>query len=326
MERSEQSRAIEKLVRDLAPLMPYLADKAVIEVMRNPNQEVWIDSLSEGRKVVGVLETKRATAIIYNVAGLMNRVISSDHPFLEADFPEERGLFGERFNAQMPPVVLGPAFNIRKKARKVFSLDDYVDTGRITQGRAARIKAWIKARKNIVVAGRPNSGKTTVTNALIHEVTRLDPNERLIILEDVPELQCAGRNVLRCLSQPRVPMSRLLLSSLRASPDRILVGELRGVEAYDMLQAWNVGCSGGIGTLHANGVEATLQRIMDLCHQGGQSAPISLMLQTIDAILYVERIGNQGGVISDLALVKGYERGQFIVEKVNEEGELIEQD
>jgi P-type conjugative transfer ATPase TrbB len=312
-----ETRVIEKLVRDMGDLIPYLHDEAIQEVMLNSNGELWVESSRQGMRQAGLFDSQRATAIIHGMAGLMGKVVSNQQPLLEVEFPMQGGLKGERFTAQLPPVVLRPSFTIRKKSKRIYTLADYVATGRLSIHHLAVIQEWIKTRKNILVAGSPGSGKTTVINALIEAVVALNPNERLVLLEDVPELQCSGHNQLSLFTSPQVSMRDLLYTAVRSRPDRIVVGEVRGAEALDLLKAWNIGCLGGMGTLHANGTKEATQRLMDLTVEGGLvHPPINLIRQTVQAILFVDRKGNQNGFITDLAVVTDYVGGQFKVDPI----------
>lgn len=315
----DKIRITEKLVKDMECLFPYLQDDDITEIMLNPNSELWVDSLSHGSLSVASIDSRKAQTIIYSLAGLMGRIITPEDPFLEIDLPNDMGLQGERISALMPPVVSKPTFTIRKRSKHLFSLNDYVKSKRLSTENAVIIKSWLRERKNILVAGSPGSGKTTVTNSLIHEVCQENPNERFIILEDVPELKCSGKNQVPCLTSPHVSLGRLLISATRSKPSRILVGEVRSKEAYDMLLAWNIGCLGGIGTIHANGVRAALRRIIDLCYLAGHlTPPIDLICETVHAIIFVERRGTQSGFITDMALVNGYRNGEFDLLTMNQ--------
>jgi type IV secretion system protein VirB11 len=224
---------------------------------------------------------------------------------------------GERFTAQIPPIVSAPSFTIRKKSEVIFKLEDYVATNRLTENQAKKLKDLIRNRKNILVSGGPGSGKTTVTNALVIEAVEYDKNQRFLILEDLPELQCEAQNKVAMLTSDDVNMTGLLRAAMRMRPDRILIGEVRGREALDMLKAWNTGCPGGICTVHANGASEAIQRILDLAMEAGLIVPpIQLVSQTIDAIVSVTRKGNQKGFIHEILALGEYKNEKFIFEKL----------
>jgi type IV secretion system protein VirB11 len=176
-----------------------------------------------------------------------------------------------------------------------------------------RLSTFLGARKNIVICGGPGSGKTTVTNALIAEAVSLDDTQRFMVLEDLPELQCRASNTVSLLTSREVRMTDLVRTAMRMRPDRILVGEVRGAEALDLLKAWNTGCPGGLCTVHANGVSEAIQRLLDLSMEVGLSVPPkSLVAQTVDVIVFVERRGSQKGFIKEVVHVEGLKDGEFI--------------
>jgi type IV secretion system protein VirB11 len=167
------------------------------------------------------------------------------------------------------------------------------------------------------VCGGPGSGKTTFTNALISESVSCDPSQRFIILEDTPELQCTAPNKVSLLTSESVSMTTLLRTAMRMRPDRILVGEVRGSEALDMLKAWNTGCPGGLCTVHANGCEEAVQRISDLAIEAGLShPPLSLIRHTIDVVVFVTKMGSSKGFISDICVLKDIHHEKFVFEKL----------
>jgi type IV secretion system protein VirB11 len=199
----------------------------------------------------------------------------------------------------------------------IFTIEDYVASGRLTAKQAEILKNLICNRKNILICGGPGSGKTTVTNALIIEAVKHDENERFLILEDLPELQCRAPNKVAMLTSDTVSMRGLLRLAMRMRPDRILIGEVRGAEALDMLKAWNTGCPGGICTVHANGAEEAIQRILDLSMEAGLTIPPKdLVFHTIDAIVSVQRAGHQKGFIQEILSLGEYKNGKFIFNKL----------
>jgi type IV secretion system protein VirB11 len=309
-----KSRLYKKLYDDLGEeIISYLKNSDVNEIMLNPDGMLWVDKSSIGQINVGVVSQDRASSIINTVAGIHNLVVSYANPRIKGDLPRYREMNGERFTGTISPVVSSPAFNIRKKSEVIYTLTDYVDTDRMTSAQANLLTDLVSARKNILVCGGPGSGKTTVTNALIVEAVKCDTNQRFVILEDLPELQCSAPNKLPMLTTENISMTVLLREAMRRRPDRILIGEVIGAEALDMLKAWNTGCPGGICTVHANGTEEAVQRILDLAMESGLvNPPINLVLQTIDAIVFVIRQKNQKGFVKEITLLEGYENGKFI--------------
>lgn len=311
-------RLYEKLYIDLgAEIITFLEDNDVNEIMLNPDGKLWVDKNSKGQSCVGNINKTRIFSIMNSVAGIHNFVVSQHSPRLEAELPFYRAMKGERFTGQIPPIVSAPCFTIRKKTEIIFTLADYVTTNRMTEIQALIIRKLIAKRKNILVCGGPGSGKTTVTNALITEAVKLDENQRFLILEDLPELQCTAQNKVALLTSQDVDMTGLLKAAMRMRPDRILIGEVRGKEALDMLKAWNTGCPGGFCTLHANGAEETIQRILDLAMEAGLAVPPKkLVLHTVDTIISVIRRGNQKGFIHEIVTLLEDKNENFKFNKI----------
>lgn len=313
-------RLYEKLHRVLGgKIVRWLQDKTVNEIMLNPDGSLWIDRHRDGQMHVGNLTKAQGYSILAAVAGIHEVVVSPDNPCVEATLPNYCEMQGERFTGQMPPIVRAPCFTIRKKSELIFTLDDYVKTGRLTLTQSHMLSELVSARKNILVCGGPGSGKTTVTNALIAAAVKQNGQQRFLLLEDTPELQCRAPNKIDMLTRltSHITMTDLLRLGMRMRPDRILIGEVRGAEALDMLKAWNTGCPGGICTVHANGAEEAVQRILDLALEAGiKTPPISLVLHTIDAIVSVVRKNNEKGFINEIVALKGYAHGQFSFEKI----------
>lgn len=313
-----QQRLFSKLHQDLgSEIISFLSDKDINEVMLNPDGSLWVDSVKEGVIQQGRISSIHAHAILNCVAGIQGVVISEQNPRLEAELPYYRELRGERFTGQIPPIVSNPCFTIRKKSEMIFTLDDYYLTERLTEEQCIVLKDLVAARKNILVCGGPGSGKTTFTNALISEIVRCDPSQRIIILEDTPELQCTAPNMVSMVTSENAPMTSLLRTAMRMRGDRIFVGEVRGAEALDMLKAWNTGCPGGVCTVHANGCVEAIQRILDLAVEAGLShPPISLVRHTIDAVVFVTKMSSHKGFVSEICKVGELNNEKFTLTKL----------
>jgi P-type conjugative transfer ATPase TrbB len=311
-------RLFEKLYHDLGnKITCLLADKNVNEIMVNPDGKLWIDSSIQGLTQQGELSNTESIAIIDGIAGIHNLVVNHHSPSLEAELPFYKSMRGERFTGQIHPIVTGPSFSIRKKSEIIYTLEDYVETKRLTETQLVILRELIKERKNILVCGGPGSGKTTVTNALIKEAVKNNQNQRFIILEDLPELQCTAPNKVSMLTSVDVNMTALLRAAMRMRPDRILIGEVRGGEALDMLKAWNTGCPGGICTVHANGAVEAVQRITDLAMEAGLTVPpIKLISHTVDAIISVIRKENEKGFIKEILSLGEYRNDTFQCKKM----------
>ena len=274
-----------------AAIRAALADADVIEVMANPDGSVRLDRLSSGREDTGQqLAAAERERIVRLVASHMRREAHGEAPVVSAELPLHAGGGGERFEGILPPVSEAPCFSIRKPASKVHTLADYVAAGIMTAEAARLLSLAVAGRKNILVAGGTSSGKTTLANALLAELGARD--ERVILIEDTRELQCSARDqVALRTSPPHTTMADLVRSTLRLRPDRIVIGEVRGGEALDMLKAWNTGHPGGIATVHANGARAALHRLEQLVQEAAASVPARLIAEAIDLVAFLDGRG-----------------------------------
>ena len=264
-----------------------LADPTVIEVMVNPDGKLWIERATVGRLDTGErIGTAEAERIIRLVAAHVRREVTDKTPIVSAELPET----GERFEGVMPPVSPAPCFAVRKPADVLYRLGDYV-AARIMSVRQAEVLAnAVRERKNILVVGGTSSGKTTLVNALLAEIA--DLGERVVILEDTRELKCAADDCVALRTKPGVAtLADLVRSTLRLRPDRIIVGEVRGPEALDMLKAWNTGHPGGITTVHANSAQAGLYRLEQLVQEAVVTVPRDLIVQAIDLVVFIDGRG-----------------------------------
>ncbi|MCH4891498.1 MAG: P-type conjugative transfer ATPase TrbB [Proteobacteria bacterium SG_bin5] len=264
-----------------------LADPAVIEIMVNPDGALRLDRLGEGRTDTGTrYDPAQVERIIRLVASHARTEVHAASPIVSAELPPHGEGAGERFEGVLPPVSLAPCFSIRKPAAKIYTLLDYVMDGIMPADTARLLSLAVVERKNILVAGGTSSGKTTLANALLAEMAHLD--ERVILIEDTRELQCAASDVVALRTRPGVVgMADLVRSTLRLRPDRIIVGEVRGAEALDMLKAWNTGHPGGIATVHANSAVSALYRLEQLVQETVVTVPRRLIAEAIDVIVFI---------------------------------------
>jgi len=286
-----------------------LADPFVIEIMVNPDGVLRLDRLGQGRiETSARLEAAEAERIVRLVASHVRAEVHADAPIISAELPiYEDGSGGERFEGLLPPVALAPCFAIRKPAARIHRLADYVADGIMRAEVAVALANAVVARRNILVAGGTSSGKTTLANALLAEVAYLD--ERVILIEDTRELQCAAPDTVALRTKPgAVTMADLVRSTLRLRPDRIIVGEVRGGEALDMLKAWNTGHPGGIATVHANSARSALYRIEQLVAESVVTVPRRLIAEAIDMVVFISGRGT-GRRIETVAEVGGLDAG-----------------
>ena len=291
-----------------------LADPAVIEVMVNPDGALRLDRLGEGCSDTGLrLEPAEVERIIRLVASHVRTEVHAGAPILSAELPPRvDGAAGERFEGLLPPVALNPCFTIRKPAARILTLADYVADRILLPAQADILRQAVVERRNILVVGGTSSGKTTLANALLAEMA--DLGERVILLEDTRELQCAAPDCLGLRTRPGVvTLADLVRSTLRLRPDRIIVGEVRGAEALDMLKAWNTGHPGGISTLHANTARAALYRLEQLIQEAVVTVPRRLIAEAVDLLVFIRGRG-QGRRIETIAEVTGLDvHGDYAV-------------
>jgi P-type conjugative transfer ATPase TrbB len=270
-----------------------LADPRVIEIMVNPDGALRVDILGEGRVDTDVkLDAPQVERIIRLVASHVRSEVHGDKPIVSAELPPLGSGAGERFEGILPPVSTAPCFSIRKPAARIYTLMDYVTDGIMSAEAARLLSLAVVDRRNILVAGGTSSGKTTLANALLAEMAHLD--ERVILIEDTRELQSPARDTVALRTRPgAVTMGDLVRSTLRLRPDRIIVGEVRGGEALDMLKAWNTGHPGGIATVHANSATSALYRIEQLIQEAVVTVPRRLVAEAIDMIVFIAGRGTE---------------------------------
>jgi P-type conjugative transfer ATPase TrbB len=286
----------------LGPIVAkWLDDPNVAEVMLNPDGRLWLDRLDGGLSPTSArMSPGDAERVIRLTAHHMGEEVHHGHPRLSAELPGA----GERFEGLLPPIATAPVFSIRKPARRVFSLPDYVRAGVLREGEAALLRDAVAARRTILVAGPTSSGKTTLVNALLAEMARTE--DRVVILEDVRELQCAAPNVVALRTCEGAALADLVRSSLRLRPDRIVVGEVRGREALDLLKAWGTGHPGGVGTIHGGSAMGALLRLEQLIQEAVVTVPRALIAESVDLVAVLGGRGDRRRLV-ELAWVEGLE-------------------
>ncbi len=261
-----------------------LEDASVIEILVNPDGALWIERCGTGKaREDQMIRPADAERIIRLVASHIGYDCGGDHPIVSAELPGT----GERFEGVLPPVAPGPAFAIRKPAGRVIDLEAYIADGVLSGAHGLVLRSAIAERRNIVIAGGTSSGKTTLANALLAEIAGCD--ERIVILEDTRELQCAAHDLVALRTSATVNLESLVRSTMRLRPDRIIVGEVRGGEALDLLKAWNTGHPGGIATVHANSAQSALTRIEQLIGERTSQIPRQLIADAVDLVVFIAR-------------------------------------
>ena len=287
----------------------------VIEIMVNPDGALRVDLLGEGRVDTGVrIPAEQVERIIRLVASQAQT--ETPRPIVSAELPSYGEGAGERFEGILPPVATAPCFAIRKPAARVYTLLDYVTDGMMSAEAARLLSLAVVDRRTILIAGGTSSGKTTLANALLAEMAHLD--ERVILIEDTRELHCAAPDTVALRTRPGtamagVTMADLVRSTLRLRPDRIIVGEVRGREALDMLKAWNTGHPGGIATVHANSAVSALYRIEQLVQEAVVTVPRRLIAEAIDIVVFIAGRGLARRVETIVRVTGGDPDGAYAV-------------
>jgi type IV secretion system protein VirB11 len=300
----EQAKRLrEKLARELGEtIVGALAAPNVVEIMLNADGILWFDVLGEGLRDTGVrMSALQAENLLRTIAAALDVVVNADQPILEGTLPFD----GSRFAGVLPPVSNRPVFAIRKRAGLIFTLDDYVAAGTCDARSAEAIRQGVARRENILIVGSTGSGKTTLANAILNEISTQHGDERIVIIEDTVELQCSAPNHVALKASETADMTRLLRTTLRLRPDRIVVGEVRGAEALALLKAWNTGHPGGLATVHANSAVAGLVRLEQLIGEANVPPQPQLIAEAVDLLVSIGRTPH-GRRIQEIVRVDGY--------------------
>ena len=305
--KEAEQRIGEKIRRELGPAVcEALQQSDVVEILLNADGRLWVERLGQPMTPIGRMNPSQAESLMATVAATLHTTITRENPILECELP----LDGSRFEALIPPVVAAPVFTIRRRASQVFRLSDYVAAGIMTQEHHQALSQAVNSRQNILVVGGTGSGKTTLANALIAEIVDLAPTDRLAIIEDTAEIQCAAENAVLLRATDTVDMLRLLKATMRLRPDRILVGEVRGPEALSLLKAWNTGHPGGVATIHANSARAGLTRLEQLIAEATQAPMQTLIAEAVNLVVYMARTPT-GRRVEQILSVEAFEGPEY---------------
>jgi len=304
-------------VTGFGPIQPFLDDPEITEVMVNGPKKVYIEKNGRLERTKVVFEDDdHVLKIIDRIVSPLGRHIDADSPMVDARLPD-----GSRVNAIVPPCAIdGPSLTIRKFRKEKLSIAQLVESGSLTQNMADFLRACVLGRLNIIISGGTGSGKTTFLNVLSGFIPE---EERIVTIEDAAELQLRQEHVVRLETKlpgveghGAVSIRELVRNSLRMRPDRIVIGECRGGEALDMLQAMNTGHDGSLTTIHANHPRDTLSRLETLVLMAGMDLPLKIVRQQIssavDVIVQMSRLRDGGRKITAVTEVAGME-GEVIV-------------
>jgi len=322
MQQSDtKDRLIVKIKREIGTTcLKALENPNVIEIMLNSDGTLWVEELGKPIEQVGTMEESKAKALLGTIASYLHTTITAENPILECELPID----GSRFEGLLPPIVSRPTFTIRKKASKIFTLEEYYHQKILTKENYQLIKQAIynpndkeQTKKNILIVGGTGSGKTTLANAIIDGIVKQTPEDRVVIIEDTAEIQCAAKNNVILRTSNEITMLTLLRATMRLRPDRILVGEVRGAEALDLLKSWNTGHSGGIATVHANSARAGLIRLEQLIAEATHAPMQTLISEAINIIIFIKKT-TKGRMVKEVIEVTGYDKSKedYIIKKV----------
>lgn len=311
---SNVSTSLDRRTRMLRTAMgPVIAsaleDPDVVEIMLNPDGKLWVDRLSSGRAPLGAaLSQGDGERIIRLVAAHVGAEVHRGQPLLTAELPET----GERFEGILPPAAPGPAFALRKRAVGVIPLARYVDDGMMSRAQGEFLCQAVRERQNILIAGGTSTGKTTLANALLAEIAAT--GDRVLVLEDTVELQCVAPDHVPLRTRAGiVSMTELVRSSMRLRPDRVVVGEVRGGEALDLVKVWGTGHPGGIATIHAGSALGALLRLEQLILEVAVHPPRALIAEAVNIVIYLAGRG-QRRRIEMIARVIGFDDAGYRLE------------
>ena len=305
----------DRIVRELHALpAKHLFDDATVELMLNPDGSVWVEKQGLEPTHIHDMSALDAKKLFGSIAHSFGKIVNEVNPILEGallplrerNAADAKVLYNCRFEGLHPPVVDAPAFAIRKRATKVFDLPSYVNSGALQSAHYQLLREACANHQNILVIGGTGSGKTTFTNAILKEISLISPDDRIISLEDTAELQIEGKNNASLYTTKTVDMRDLLKATMRLRPDRIVVGEVRGGEALDLLKAWNTGHSGGVCTLHANSATAGLTRLEQLCAEAGAYNQRTLIGEAVHYAVFISKT-IKGRKIEEVVKIHGYD-------------------
>ena len=324
--RNTRTRLLEWIISDIlgyGPIEPLLQDPTITEVMCNGPHKIYIERNGLIEKTNVVFENDaHLMRIIHRIVSPLGRRVDESQPLVDARLPS-----GYRVNATIPPLSLsGPLLTIRKFAATPYTAQDLIANGTMTQGLVNFVRACSEARINMIISGGTGSGKTTLLNV----VSQFIPNrERIITIEDTAELQLKQEHILRLEYKPpnvegkgEITIRQLVINALRMRPDRIIVGEARGAEALDMLQAMNTGHDGSLTTIHSNSPRDTLRRIETMVLMAGMELPLKAIREqvasAIDLVIHMERMRDGTRKVVHVTEVQGMEGDSIVMQDLFE--------
>jgi pilus assembly protein CpaF len=322
--RVERARLFEQVMADilgLGPIEPLLHDETVTEIMVNGPRTIYVERHGKIEKTGLTFDNdEHLMRIIERIVAPLGRRVDESSPMVDARLPD-----GSRVNVTIPPISLnGPVVTIRKFSKIPYTAEDLKAFGTVTPEFITLAAACVEARLNIIISGGTGSGKTTLLNVLSAYIPH---NERIVTIEDAAELQLKQEHVVTLEARPaniegkgHVSIRDLLINALRMRPDRIVVGETRGGEALDMLQAMNTGHDGSLCTLHANNARDALRRLETMVLMAGMDLPLRAIREQVasalDCIIQLERLRDGSRRVTQVAEVQGMEGDVIVMQDV----------
>ena len=322
LERGHIFNLIQNEIMGYGPITPLLQDNAITEIMVNAPNEIYveIDGKIAKDETVSFINDKHIIRTIQRIVQPLGRTIDAANPMVDARLRD-----GSRLNAVIPPLSLkGPVLTIRKFNKKLESIDDLLRGGSLTVNMARFLEAAVQAKLNIIISGGTGTGKTTLLNILSGF---LGEDERIITIEDAAELKLHQKHVIsletRLINyegEGEVTIRDLVRNSLRMRPDRIIVGEVRGKEAFDMMQAMNTGHEGSLTTLHANNSIDTINRLETMILMNEMEIPVSAVrgyiANAIDLIVQIDRLSDGKRKITSISEIDGMKDGEIVLKEI----------
>ncbi|MEG2457895.1 MAG: CpaF family protein [Bacilli bacterium] len=322
LERSHIFHLIDNEINGYGPITELLSDKNITEIMVNAPNEVYIEIDGQLMKddTISFINDEHIIRTIQRMIQPLGRTIDASNPMVDSRLKD-----GSRINAVIPPLSIGgPVVTIRKFKTSIETIDDLLRIGTMTPFMARFLESCVQAKLNIIVAGGTGSGKTTLLNVLS---SFIGDHERIITIEDAAELRLQQQHVIsletRVMnydSEGEITIRDLVKNSLRMRPDRIIVGEVRGKEAFDMLQAMNTGHDGSLSTLHANGPIDALNRLETMILMAGLDIPIKAVREyisnAIDIVIDIERLADGRRKVASISEVTGMKDGDIVLKDI----------
>ena len=318
-EKVQIAQQVYSSIRGFGILDSIISDDAITEIMINGPDEIFIEKAGKLHKINERFESqKRLEDIIQRIVGLAGREVNQSNPICDTRLPD-----GSRVNVVLPPVALcGPTMTIRKFSKTPMTIGKLIQYGSITEEIAQKLEILVRSKYNIFISGGTGSGKTTFLNALSNYIPK---DERVITIEDSAELQITGIENLVSMETRNsntsgvgeITIKDLIKTSLRMRPERIIVGEVRGEEALDMLQAMNTGHDGSLSTGHATSTEDMLSRLETMVLQGSAGLPLPAIRQqiasAIDIIIHLSRLRDKTRKTIEISEVVGYKDDHIVL-------------